>query len=332
MAPLISVLLPFVDEGPLLDRAIRSVEAQTLGDWELLLVDDGDDARTRAIALQAASRDPRARLLDGPKGNIVGALGAGAEAARGRFLARMDADDASLPRRFELQARVLEAGTRVGLCGTHVEMGGDGIKRGRREYGQWLASLRTPACIERDLFVECPLAHPTFMLRRSAFDAAGGYRDAGWPEDYDLVLRLWAAGWGLEVVPEVLLRWTERPDRHSRTHPRYAPRAFLALKHAFLRDFVIPADRPFWQWGAGPVGKRWLRTWAPDKPVAVVDVDPRKIGQSIHGVPVVRPEDLPPPGQVFLAVAVGAPWAKAQIRGFLAARGWAEVRDFRLVS
>ena len=92
---------------------------------------------------------------------------------------------------------------------------------GALRYERWLNSLATPQAIERDLFVECPLAHPTFFLRADAVATAGGYRDRGWPEDYDLLLRLWRAGGRLGTVPEVLLHWRERAGRLSRTHPSY---------------------------------------------------------------------------------------------------------------
>ncbi|NIR78835.1 MAG: glycosyl transferase, partial [Gemmatimonadetes bacterium] len=70
-----------------------------------------------------------------------------------------------------------------------------------------------------------PLAHPSFFLRSDALASAGGYRETGGPEDYELILRMWSEGHRFGKVPEVLLRWREREDRLSRTDPRYAAAA-----------------------------------------------------------------------------------------------------------
>ncbi len=90
---------------------------------------------------------------------------------------------------------------------------------------------------------------------------------------------------------------------------------------------IIAFPSAFYQWGAGEVGKKWLREWQP-KPLAVVDINPRKIGRLIHDVPVIAPEELPPPGRAFVVIAVGAPGARNVIREWLTPRGYEEPRDF----
>ena len=76
------------------------------------------------------------------------------------------------------------------------------------------------------------------------------------------------------------------------------------------------------------VGKRWLREWETLRPEAVVDINPRKIGRTIHGTPVIAPPDLPPPDGVFVVAAVGTPGARDDIRTRLLPRGYAEGEDF----
>jgi FlaA1/EpsC-like NDP-sugar epimerase len=110
--------------------------------------------------------------------------------------------------------------------------------------------------------------------------------------------------------------------------PRYDEGAFRALKRHYLGHFPARAGRPLYQWGAGEVGKRWLREWGESAPVGVVDINPRKIGRTIHGVRVIAPEELPSPAACFVVVMVGTPGARDEIRGRLQPRGFRECEDY----
>jgi len=247
----------------------------------------------------------------------------------------MDADDVAHPRRLELQLDALRSRPDLAACGTGVELFPDEeVGSGYRRYARWLNGLRAPADLERDLFVECPVAHPTLAIRASALRGLGGYRDAGWPEDYDLLLRLHAAGMRAANLEAVLLRWRVRPGRLSLEAPAYAPAAFRRCKVHFLVLGGLPAGRAPVVWGAGRVGKSLARELARQgrPPSAFVDVDPRKIGQEIHGAPVLPPEALGSRPGAYVLAAVGAPGARADIRERLTARGRQEIRDFRAVA
>jgi hypothetical protein len=181
--------------------------------------------------------------------------------------------------------------------------------------------------------VECPIAHPTLLLRRRAFDDAGGYRDPGWPEDYDLVLRLLAAGHALSNLPQVLLHWRDRPDRLSRTDARYSQDAFRRCKLHYLLPLLDGFDGVV-VWGAGPVGKGLARSLI-ERGVALrafVDLDPRKIGQVTHGAPVIPPERINDYRGAFVLAAVAGAGPRAEIRASLAAAGWQQGRDFVAVA
>jgi hypothetical protein len=204
------------------------------------------------------------------------------------------------------------------------------VRAGARRYEAWLNSAVTPEGIEASIFVECPIPHPTFFLRAGAVERVGGYRDRGWPEDYDLVLRLWRSGCRLGKVPEVLHRWRDRPDRLSRTHPAYASDAFLACKVHHLRRSLLGGGRSAVVWGAGPVGKvaaRALRS-AGTPIEAFVELDPRKIDQTIHGAVVLdTARALQLRGPLHLA-AVGQEGARERIVETLLGARFALLDDF----
>ena len=337
--PAISVLLPCRDAGDTLTACLRSLRGQTRADFEVVAVDDGSRDATRSLLRGWARRDRRVRILDGRGRGLVPALEAAAAAARGSLLARMDADDVAHPRRLELQTRFLARHPGLAACGARVRLfPREELGSGYRRYERWINGLGSPAEVERDLFVECPVPHPTLLIRREAFDLIGGYRDRGWPEDYDLVLRLHRAGFAMANVPRVLLRWRVTPDRLSLRSPAYAPDAFRRCKVHHLLRGSLPVGRPLLVWGAGRVGKalsRELRRQG--RPIdAFVDLDPRKIGQEVHGAPVWPPRELrararcsPEP---YVLAAVGSPGARAEIRAALTDAGLKELRDFRALA
>lgn len=326
--PRVSVLLPCRNAEATLDEALESLLQQTFTDFEILAVDDGSEDDTTGVLERWSTRDPRVRTLRMPPSGIVAALNTAAAHARGSVFARMDADDVAVPERFERQAALLDGAADVAACGTAVRyFPRRALRDGARRYEFWLNGIVSADDVERDLFVECPIAHPTLVLRRAAFEAVGGYRDPGWPEDYDLVLRLWAGGFRLANVAEVLLHWREGRTRLSRVDPRYRADAFRRCKAAFLHHRI--GARPIVIWGAGPVGKAFARTLrAGGRSItAFVDLDPRKIGQEIHGAPVIEPAQVSRYRRAYVLAAVGQPHARAQIREALRAAGFVEPRD-----
>lgn len=334
MPPCVSIILPARDAASTLTDAVESLRRQSFPDWELLVVDDGSTDGTPALARRFEEADPRIRLLQPGRVGLVEALRAGCAAARGAYLARMDADDIAHPDRLKRQLDTLEGDPEAALCGARVEDIGP-AGEGRRRYSAWLNAMTSHEDVVREILVECPLAHPTFLMRRAPLEAVGGYGDRDWPEDYDLVLRLWRAGHRFAVAPgPPLLQWRDSPGRLSRRDTRYSPERFRACKlHHLLLSPLLPPGRPLVQWGAGQEGKAWLRAWPEGRrPARVVEVDPRKTGKRIHGVPVVTPEELGPPDGALLVVAVGAAGARDLIRPWLTERGWAEGRDFVFVA
>lgn len=335
MSLAVSVLLPVRDAREHLPACIASLEGQTWTDFEVVAVDDASCDGSRALLDAWARRDPRVRVLEGPGRGLVAALEAGRVACRGRWLARMDADDIAAPERLRRQLALVERKPELTGCGSLVEYFPPGnVQGGARRYQRWLNGLVEPGAIERDMFVECPLAHPTFFLRADRVEAVGGYRDRGWPEDYDLILRLWAAGARFAKVPEVLLRWREGPGRLSRLAEAYSEDAFRRCKAHFLARTLLRERDGAVVWGSGPVGKAFALALKREGVTlrAFVDLSPRKIGQEIHGAPVVAPEDVDRFRGAFCVAAVGQPGARAEIRSALAAAGWRETKDFCAVA
>ena len=332
-APLVSVLLPVRDAEGTLAEALDSLRAQTFADrTEVIAVDDGSTDGTADILRDAASAWPALRVIRTEPRGIVPALRAALEAATGALVARLDADDRSPPHRLERQVALLDAEPEVGVVGSLVRIFPEESRReGLTVYEKWINSLVTPEEIARDLFVECPLAHPSMMMRREELVTLGGYEDRhGFPEDYDLLLRYAAAGWRLAKVPEVLLEWREGPGRAFRTDPRYDKESFRRCKAHHLARGPLAGGRPVWMWGAGIGGKKLARALEGEGVSirAFVDVDPRKIGRERRGRPIVAPEALKPEAGEIIIAAVAARGAREEVRERLRSLGFVEGPDF----
>ena len=312
------------DAASTLPACLESLRAQTFEDFEVIAVDDGSRDASAAVLAQAAATDRRLRVTSGGGGLVTG-LNAAAEAAKGVLLARMDADDVALPERFARQVARLDAEPALDVLGCRVALidGGAFGNAGMRAYVDWSNALVTHEAIAADMLVESPLAHPSVMMRAAALRGLGGYRAFEGPEDYDLWLRALRAGCRFGKVPEVLLQWRDTASRTSRTDPRYAPERFLDLKiESFLRT-AGPGYGAVVVWGAGPIGKAWaLGLAARGRAVrAFVEVDPRKIGQTIHGAPVVGVDEAGGYRHDVHIAAVGRPDARRRIRQAAAALG-----------
>jgi glycosyltransferase involved in cell wall biosynthesis len=331
----VSILMPVRDAEATLPACLASIQRQRGPSWECVAVDDGSRDGSAACLARVAAEDARFRVMTQPPSGIVPALERGLESCRGTFVARMDADDVMLARRLARQVAALQAAPELAGVGCHVRIfprRRASAELGRRAYESWLNSLRTANDVARDAFVECPIAHPTLMLRRSVLEEHR-YRDAGWPEDYDLVLRLLGAGLRLGLVPERLLCWRDGASRLSRTSPTYAIERFVACKAHFLARALLREVSGYILWGYGKTGRELARALLEHgkRPQVIIELHPGRIGQRILGAPVTTPSELPELVRetgLPIVVSVARPGPRAQVRAALTAFGLVDGRDY----
>jgi len=332
--PSVSILLPVRNEERFLPAALASLYRQSLGEWELVAVDDFSTDATPEILAEAARRDSRVRVLSPPQPGLVKALNAGLAACRAQLVARMDGDDIAHPLRLELQHAFMNANPDVGLVATAFRsFPRHRLGPGMLAYERWQNSLASHEAIVRDLFVESPFVHPSVMYRKDAVGRIGGYHDRGWPEDYDLWLRLGAAGTRFARLPQNLIFWRERPERATRTMAEYTADAFRACKAHHLARGFLAGETEVTLAGAGLEGRAWRRALAGEG-VAVcrwVDVDPRKIGRLLHGAAVVAPDEVAP-GTGKMLITVGTRGARQGLREWATGAGFREGGDFLCVT
>jgi hypothetical protein len=200
-APCVSVLMPVSNGARYLEEAIQSILQQTFSDFEFIIINDGSTDGTAGIIDRYRLNDSRIHIYEQPHQGLVPALNHGLEVARGVYIARMDADDVSVPHRLAVQVEFMDSQPAVGVCGTWIET-----------YGRDRPEIRRYPCqdgmIRSSLLFESVLAHPSVMIRRDMLHRHALLYDAGAPcaEDYDLWVRA-AQHSLLGNVPHVLLRY-----------------------------------------------------------------------------------------------------------------------------
>lgn len=292
----VSVLVAAFDAATTLGATLESVARQEFRDWECVVVDDGSTDGTAEIVRARAAVDGRFRLIQQTHQGVVAARNAGIEACGGDFIAILDADDQMLPQRLRLQMEVFRARPELHVLGTHVRYTPrPAVNSGRLAYEQWLNGHQTPTDLRRDRFVEMPLGHPTMTLRASLL-RAHPYRDMGWPEDWDLLQRLFQIlpTDAIDVLPEVLHDWALREDSLSQRSPAYTVEAFTRCRAAYLASDFLNDTETYALVGYGDTGKalRKALTAHGKSCQRIYELHPGRIDQIIDDAEVLHCDDL----------------------------------------
>jgi glycosyltransferase involved in cell wall biosynthesis len=221
MVPRISVIMPVWNGERFLAAAMDSLLTQTFSEFELLVIDDGSTDRTAEI-LQGYT-DPRIRVVRLDHVGIVLALNHGLSQAKAAWVARMDADDISEPRRLELQWQAVNRQPQAVLCHTSVTFFGENqimVGRSRQPRSRSFLALR--------LCYQCPIVHSTVLFKKDVALAAGGYLpEERHAEDFALWGRLLEQGEFI-ALPEKLVQF--RCHNHSVSRQNLAVQTSLARK------------------------------------------------------------------------------------------------------
>lgn len=328
--PCVSILLPARDAERTVGACLRSIARQSAADFECVVVDDGSIDRTASLVRDHAQRDRRFRLIERPRLGLVAALQHGLSACAAPLVARMDADDVMHRDRIALQQEAMASDPGLAGVGCHARaFPSHAFGDGTRAYMQWLRSIQSETDVLRERFVESPLLHPTWMMRTETV-RTHGYRDEPWAEDYDLLLRMLGTGERLSVVPRTLHGWRRGPACATATDARYAEERRAELKAARLCEGPLASRDDYVLWGHGSTGRRLRRALAARgrSPAAIVELDPRKVGQRHHGAEVIAPHDVERHDGVPILVCVAHLAPRAEARRRVTALGKVELRDF----
>lgn len=239
--PRVSVLLTTHNGAATIGASIASIRAQTLADFELVIVDDASTDSTPALLAALAAEDGRLRILHpGRNLGIVGARNLGFAACRAPLVAALDHDDLSDPERLARQVAYLDASTDVVLVGTGVRIL---HPDGRQQATDHAPGSGTPAVMRWGLLTDNPLTWASVMIRAAAVHRLGAFLrpEYEYADDFDLYLRLARLG-GIARLDAVLTsyRWHAGNTTHRRAGTLHA-NATRALAEAIADRFGAAA-------------------------------------------------------------------------------------------
>lgn len=230
--PRVTVVMPVWNADPAqLREAVTSLVAQTLDDFELIVVEDPSD-RLAGPVLESVG-DPRIRhVLGASRTSMATARNRGLACARAELVAMFDCDDVCEPQRLQKQVAFLEAHPEVAVVGCSLQIiGGDGKSQGWRDYPA------AHAAILQAMPSYNPIGHPGVMLRKSVVESAGGYSETGEVcEDYELWCRLANSGARFANLPEPLVRYRIHDDATKLRRLRETLKATLEIKRKYFGD------------------------------------------------------------------------------------------------
>jgi len=242
MAVKVSVLMAVHDGEKYLRQAVDSILAQTFSDFEFIIVDDGSSDNTIPMLEKYAAEDRRIVLVRNKINlGLARSLNFGLDLAKGEYIARMDADDVSLPERFAVQVLFLDTHPKVGALATAANLiDAQGMVGPLVQFPEQHVRLQWIMC-----FFENPIIHPSVMLRRKVIGDKGGYDESFiTSQDFDLWSRM-AQSTELANIQDVYLHLRKHEENisHTRYHQQQADalRISASLISSILNFRIQPA-------------------------------------------------------------------------------------------
>lgn len=321
--PLVSIIIPFKNTMVFLPECIDSIIEQEYKNWEILAVDDHSTDNSKNLLNAYAQKDSRIQVFTNHGNGIINALRLGYLHSKGEFITRMDSDDIMTPNKISVMANsLIEKGKGHVAVGQVKYFSEKGISNGYERYEEWLNSLTQKGTNYTEIYKECAIPSPCWMVSREDFDACSGFQPDRYPEDYDLAFQFYKNG--LKCIPcnKVLLHWRDYDTRTSRTSEHYAQNYFLDIKLHYFLEIERDTRRPLVLWGAGNKGKAIAKSLI-DQQIEFYWVcdNPKKIGKDIYGKEMLHFEKLNTLKNAQSIVTVANDGAQNKIRAYFASIG-----------
>ncbi len=315
--PLVSILIPFKNTARFLSECLVSIKNQSYETWEVIAIDDHSTDNSHAVVSSFAAKDGRIKTYPNKGNGIIAALQMAYANCHGNLITRMDSDDIMVTHKIETLVKLLSvAGTGHAAIGQVKYFSEKGISNGYARYEKWLNELTASGTNYSEIYKECVIPSPCWMVYRSDFEYCDAFNPDRYPEDYDLTFRFYEGG--LKCIPcnEVLHQWRDYDTRTSRTSEHYAQNYFLDIKLHYFLKLSHDSKRPLVVWGAGNKGKTIAKNLKEHQiPFFWLCDNPNKIGKKIYDVPLFHYSKL----QDFKTAQSIITVANAEAQGFIKA-------------
>lgn len=330
MSPLISILMPIKNAEKHLQACIESILNQSETNWELVAVNDHSTDDTATILTHFARQDDRIKVFANEGRGIIPALRTAYKNSQGNFIHRMDADDLMTRHKLSTLYALLKEQSKGKVATAHVRYFSDGnLQDGYKRYAQWLNRLCNQDNHWSEIYKECVIASPNWLIHRSDLDNCGAFQADRYPEDYELVFRFYQAGLEVISVNTVTHLWRDHDARSSRNLAVYKNNDYFELKWHFFEKLERNLKQPLLLWGAGRKGKKLAQLWN-DRSVEFewVSNNPKKHGKEIYEQVLQSYRSIIQKDKPQIIIAVGQIGAKKEISDFLRANQLIENKDF----
>ncbi|TBN04362.1 glycosyltransferase family 2 protein [Hyunsoonleella flava] len=317
--PLVSILTPFKNTERFLAECLNSILEQTYTNWELLIVDDHSTDNSYKLVERFATADRRIKLLKNNGSGIIDALKLAFKNSSGTLITRMDSDDIMLPNKLEVLAHnLLTHGKNHVAVGLVEYFNANGVGPGYKSYEVWLNTLTKLGNNYSEIYKECVIPSPCWMLYRADLEACGAFYPDVYPEDYDLTFRFYKNDYSCIPCNTVIHKWRDYSTRTSRTHVHYAQNHFTALKVKHFLDIDYNPSKNLVIWGAGTKGKLMASIFIERHiPFEWICDNPNKIGKEIYGKRMLNFDALAKIENPQSLITVANKDAQKEIRAYL---------------
>ena len=304
-----------------LEACLDSILSQTEQNWELIAVENNSKDGCLQILEDYKNKDSRIKVCRNKNGDLISALRLASTKVQGELITRMDSDDIMPIDRIEIRkGMLLKSGIGNVATGLVKYFSDDKEILGYKRYEDWLNGLMMNQSNYTQIYKECVIPSPCWMLYTSDFNKAGGFNRDVYPEDYDLCFRLYEQGINVLASKSVLLHWRDYDSRNSRTDLNYADPTFFPLKLEYFLRLDLNTDKKLVLWGLGDKGKtvsKMLIEASID--FQWVTTNPNKIGKNIYDKIIYHPDEIQDNSQVI--TVVGNEDDKQRISNSLSLRG-----------
>lgn len=251
----VSILMPAYNAENYVVSCIKSILAQDFLDWELIIIDDFSTDNTFQIIHEFEMQDSRIHLLRNQTKGIIAALALAFSSARGQFITRMDADDIMPSTKLADLYNLAWQNTKAIATGQVQYFSELVVSEGYLRYQNWLNTVLVEQSFNENIYRECIIASPNWMVHRSCFEDEINLAELNYPEDYDLVFKWYQKGFKFSGTPTLTHLWREHPARTSRNSEIYQQDSFFRLKTNYFIKLELNPDEKIQLIGTGKKGK-----------------------------------------------------------------------------
>jgi glycosyltransferase involved in cell wall biosynthesis len=332
----LSVLTTIYNGESFIDDMFNSIAAQTFTDFEWIIIEDGSTDGTWSKLQQC--KDERIKLYQLPENRGVGLANEYAlSLASGEYIAKVDADDISLPNRFEKQVQFLDDHPLIDMVDCFIEYFPHSLedretKRFQQLYNGHQAKInrnRTSEELSEDIYWNCLFINGAMMARRKSVKAIGYSSHLRQGEDYELFYKMNKANMKFYRIPETLINIRVSMSSTTSQNQNIIKDVVYQVKKEDMTAFFRDTTRPFVIWGAGQRGidtHTFIQKEFGEQPIAFWDSNSKRVGELVDGILIAAPNHVN-----SYRICIASSYGQDEIIQYLKQYGCRPLEDYYVV-